>query len=150
MSPECFDPEKFGLKDGRPTKHSDCYALGMVIYEVLSGRVPFFRHHGYRVVSRILEGKHPERPRGVEEMLFTDGLWDILEHCWRPNPGDRLNIKDVLQYLDAVSLHWTPFSPEALAVGDLDSSCGEITESVPSQAVVSLVVFFPWLLVLIM
>ena len=43
MSPELLDPGKFGLKDGCPTKESDCYALGMVIYEVLSGQAPFPR-----------------------------------------------------------------------------------------------------------
>ena len=37
MSPELLDPERFGMpesEDSRPTKQSDCYALGMVIYEV--------------------------------------------------------------------------------------------------------------------
>jgi len=34
MSPELLDPGMFGLDNGRPTKQSDCYALGMVIYEV--------------------------------------------------------------------------------------------------------------------
>ena len=37
MSPELMDPERFGmpeLEDNRPTRQSDCYALGMVIYEV--------------------------------------------------------------------------------------------------------------------
>jgi len=37
MSPELLDPERFGmpeLEDNRPTRQSDCYALGMVIYEV--------------------------------------------------------------------------------------------------------------------
>ena len=34
MSPELHHPEKFGITDYRPTKQSDCYALGMVIYEV--------------------------------------------------------------------------------------------------------------------
>ena len=33
MSPELLDPSRFG-SDGRPTPESDCYALGMVIYEV--------------------------------------------------------------------------------------------------------------------
>ena len=37
MSPELLDPERFGVPESegnRPTKQSDCYALGMVIYEV--------------------------------------------------------------------------------------------------------------------
>ena len=37
MSPELMDPERFGMpesEDNRPTRQSDCYALGMVIYEV--------------------------------------------------------------------------------------------------------------------
>ena len=44
MSPEVLDPERFGMpqSEDRPTKQSDCYALGMAIYEVgvrLSGFV---------------------------------------------------------------------------------------------------------------
>jgi len=37
MSPELLHPERFGIpesEDNRPTRQSDCYALGMVIYEV--------------------------------------------------------------------------------------------------------------------
>jgi hypothetical protein len=37
MSPELLDPELFGVPESegdRPTRQSDCYALGMVIYEV--------------------------------------------------------------------------------------------------------------------
>ena len=37
MSPELLDPERFGIPQSegdRPTRQSDCYALGMVIYEV--------------------------------------------------------------------------------------------------------------------
>lgn len=33
-SPELLVPEQFKFNDARPTKQSDCYALGMVIYEV--------------------------------------------------------------------------------------------------------------------
>ena len=33
MSPELLDPTQFGSK-GHLTRESDCYALGMVIYEV--------------------------------------------------------------------------------------------------------------------
>ena len=44
MSPELLDPERFGMlesEDNRPTRQSDCYALGMAIYEV-SGCVSRF------------------------------------------------------------------------------------------------------------
>jgi len=44
MSPELLDPERFGMpesEDNRPTRQSDCYALGMVIYEVGAGMGKF-------------------------------------------------------------------------------------------------------------
>ena len=37
MSPELLHPERFKMpesENNRPTRQSDCYALGMVIYEV--------------------------------------------------------------------------------------------------------------------
>ena len=81
MSPELFDPEKFDLKDSRQTKHSDCYALGMVVYEVLSGRVPFSRHHGLAIIWAIMKGERPARPRGEDGKWFTDGIWSLMERC---------------------------------------------------------------------
>ena len=34
MSPELLDPTYFG-SNGHPTREADCYALGMVVYEVI-------------------------------------------------------------------------------------------------------------------
>ena len=34
MSPEVLWPERRGAKDGKPTKESDVYSLGILIYEV--------------------------------------------------------------------------------------------------------------------
>ena len=45
MSPELLYPKEFGFKECRPTKPSDCYALGMVIYEV----------RGRSIVAELLE-----------------------------------------------------------------------------------------------
>jgi len=108
MSPELFYPEDFGLKESRRTKYSDCYALGMVIYEVLSGQVPFPRHDAFAVVAKVGRGERPERPEGAEGKWFTDVVWRILDHCWAPKRDDRPSIEDVLRSLEEASSSWTP------------------------------------------
>lgn len=117
MSPELLDPESFGLKDSRGTKSSDCYALGMVVYEVLSGHKPFYRCAVCLVVvHRVLRGERPERPQEIEGEWFTGGIWGILEHCWKREPSDRPSINSVLQCLEEASKFWTPPSSSLMEV----------------------------------
>ena len=96
MSPELFDPGKFGLSESFPTKESDCYALGMVIYEVLSGSVPFASYKEVVVISKVLEGHRPERPTND----FTDGIWEVVQRCWEPQPHDRIDARTALLGLE--------------------------------------------------
>ena len=112
MSPELLDPDRFGLEDGQPTKNSDCYALGMVILEVLSGKPPFSNYSGLIVIRKIVEGERPERPQGAEELWFTSGLWGMLEQCWSSQPERRPTIDAVLQYLKQDSTAWQPLPPD--------------------------------------
>ena len=96
MSPERIAPQRFGFKDGRPTIPSDCYALGMVIYETISGKLPFHKHADMVVFMKVVEGERPAR--GVR---FTTSLWEVLERCWAPKPNDRPSIEGILQCLEA-------------------------------------------------
>lgn len=106
MSPERLDPDQFGVKDSRPTKESDCYALGMVILEVLSGKAPFVQDNNDLVVmQKVLKGEYPERPQGVS---FVDVLWETLQACWSPQPNDRPTAEAVLECLMEVSPAWLP------------------------------------------
>ena len=99
MSPELIDPSKFNLEESRPTKQSDCYALGMVIYEVLSEQVPFAPREGTAIIPKVVGGERPERPRGREGAQFTDELWRMLGDCWKPQPDDRPSLDIVLRCL---------------------------------------------------
>ncbi|KAF9644749.1 kinase-like protein [Thelephora ganbajun] len=100
MSPELLDPESFNLKGIRLTKESDCYALGMVIYEILSGQVPFGKRGGpFVALSKVLCGERPPRPQGEAGELFTDDIWEVVELCWKPRPSDRAIANDVLECL---------------------------------------------------
>ena len=96
MGPELIDPSKFNLKESRLTTKSDCYALGMVIYEVLSGQVPFSPYERTAIIPKVLDGERPGRPQEGEGVLFTDGLWRMLGDCWKSLPDDRPSLDVVL------------------------------------------------------
>ena len=113
MSPELLDPDQFGHGDGQVTKESDCYALGMVILEVLSGEPPFPNCHEIAVMGKVIKGERPGRPQGKEEVWFTDDLWEILRQCWLPQPERRPTIKAVLQCLERGSTAWQPLPPDS-------------------------------------
>jgi len=106
MSPELFDPK---IEDHRRTKYSDCYALGMVIYEVLSRHIPFHKDPNLVVVVKVVNGGRPERPKGAEGIVwFTDDVWGALERCWTSRPENRPSLEDILQCMEKASGSWTP------------------------------------------
>ena len=94
MSPGLINPQRFKLDKSRPTKPSDCYALGMAIYETIGGHLPFHKEQTPTVLTKVQDGHRPPR-----ESCFTDSLWKMLEECWKPQPGDRPSIEDVLRRL---------------------------------------------------
>ena len=97
MSPELIVPEKFGFEKSHPAESSDCYALGMVIYETVSGNVPFHEYKDAAASVKVIQGERPTRGD-----MFSDDLWKMMELCWASQPNDRPNIFDVLQGLQMV------------------------------------------------
>ena len=108
MSPELLCPSNFDLKDSRPTKESDRYALGMVTYEVLNGKAPFAASPDFIVTRKVIEGERPERPEGVQGLWFTGDLWGMLKRCWATRSKDRPSIEAVFECLEQVSKAWRP------------------------------------------
>ena len=94
MSPEPLSPEKFGVSERQQTEELDCYALRMVVYEVLSGHGPF------PIFCKVLNGEHPLRPQDEAGRLITDDIWDVLERCWKTDPKERASAQEVLQRLE--------------------------------------------------
>jgi len=129
MSPELLDPEWFGMLESegnRPTRQSDCYALGMVIYEVgvhvnelcherltndaqvLCGHQPFFEiQSDVLVMNAIVGGDRPKKPERAMHLGFSDELWRVVERCWLEDRGARPDVEEILRCLNGSSLSWS-------------------------------------------
>ncbi|KDQ15687.1 hypothetical protein BOTBODRAFT_173766 [Botryobasidium botryosum FD-172 SS1] len=84
------------LDTGQRTGSSDIWAWGFLVYEVITGKVPFQDVPGQvAVMRRILDGELPT----AKETPEFDGaapLWDLVQWCWSAEPGDRPTINECL------------------------------------------------------
>ncbi|KLO14151.1 kinase-like protein, partial [Schizopora paradoxa] len=81
--------------EGRHTMMTDIWAFGMVVYELLTRRLPFYELKiDVRVSLAIMGGRLPSQPLSLDD---GDGklLWSICQECWRRNPTDRPNIASI-------------------------------------------------------
>jgi energy-coupling factor transporter ATP-binding protein EcfA2 len=70
-------PEQTGRINREPDERSDLYALGMIFYEMLAGKLPFQAHsaeewvHAHlAIVPSPLRELHPEMPGTLEDMIM--------------------------------------------------------------------------------
>jgi len=134
MAPELLEPSRFD-SNGRPTRESDCYALGMVIYEVgwlrslrlspihpsqvLTGLRPFHGLCAYEPVPAILRGQRPEKPIGAESLGLSCDLWGLVQLCWSESSSIRPTAQRLFDHLSLASLAWAP--PPMYPVGEVEA-----------------------------
>ena len=102
MAPELFLPTKFGLERGRPSKEADVYALGMTMYQVLTGKPPFRPTRKAAIIRAVISGERPAKPEDAEEIGMTEVVWNLLRECWREDRMTRPNISDILLWVDEI------------------------------------------------
>ncbi|KAF9784796.1 kinase-like domain-containing protein [Thelephora terrestris] len=103
MSPELLIGE-----GSTPTRQSDCYALGMVVYEVLTGLRPFYHLGTYAVVIAVQKGERPKRPPNARSLGFSDVLWGLTVRCWSKSSTARPTAQALLDCLQDASHIWVP------------------------------------------
>lgn len=147
MSPELLNAYSLGL-DGPPSRESDCYALGMTIYQVsgflffgaipfthlqvLSGLPPFFHLWSPVVACAVLVGERPKQPPNASSLGFTNTLWGLLQSCWSESASARPTSQQLLDYLQPASLTWIPpsrLSPSPATGGIVDSFGSDTTSA---------------------
>ncbi|MGE5199275.1 MAG: protein kinase domain-containing protein [Rhodospirillaceae bacterium] len=85
---------------GQPADaRSDIWALGIVLYELVSGQRPFQGKTGFELSSAILNQPVPAVPPAVPAPLAA-----VIDHCLAKEPGDRYQRADeVRAALDAAA-----------------------------------------------
>lgn len=108
MAPEILDPETFGLSKLLFSRASDIYSLAMVMWEVFTGRLPFYQMHrdSIVVIQVVLRDLRPKRPTRATTLGLSDTVWTLMEKCWSRGAKARPQIQTVLtqlqsEYLDS-------------------------------------------------
>ena len=84
-SPAYMAPE---LIEGKPLDfRTDVFAVGIVLYQLATGQLPFAGKNPHEVLRRIGEGRFAD-PRTVNR-LIGDGLGRIMRRALARNPDDR-------------------------------------------------------------
>jgi serine/threonine protein kinase len=84
-TPEYMSPEQ--AQGHRVGPASDIYALGIVVYEIFTGRVPF---RGETPISTILKHLHDAPPLDLPDAAaIPTAVREVLRRCLAKVPGDR-------------------------------------------------------------
>ncbi|KAF7375734.1 Protein kinase domain-containing protein [Mycena sanguinolenta] len=87
-------------RGGDNDKLTDIYAFACFVYELLTGKAPFPElYSDVAVAMAVLEGRRPSRPQSCSGTPSLNGLWNLLQNCWRENPADRPTASHVVQIL---------------------------------------------------
>ncbi|CAI2178866.1 19462_t:CDS:2 [Funneliformis geosporum] len=91
MAPEVFHGQDY-------TTASDIYSLGMIMWELMTGRRPFWDHdHDTHLIIRICDNIRPPIVTNAPE-----GYIELMEKCWHSDPNKRPTANYLKEVVDSM------------------------------------------------
>lgn len=91
-------PELIKDNQFRPTARCDTYSFAMLILECITEQMPFsnITREAKVIHAKISKNQRPPRPDGNHHI--SNELWELMNHCWSAEPGDRPSMDHVHRF----------------------------------------------------
>ncbi|GBC22097.2 kinase-like domain-containing protein [Rhizophagus irregularis DAOM 181602=DAOM 197198] len=92
-----IDPKKFNIESYSLNKKSDVYSVGVLLWEILSGKPPFEDESDVNLAVRIL--------KGLREKIIPNTSIDyekLYTECWDGEPDNRPPMNEVVKRLKTI------------------------------------------------
>jgi serine/threonine protein kinase len=87
MAPEMLQSTQY-------TEKVDVYSYGIILFELLTGEIPFANENGFALPLQIIKGVRPVLPKNIHKK------WQkLVTVCWHDKPSKRPSFDKVVETL---------------------------------------------------
>ncbi|KAF0467435.1 kinase-like protein [Gigaspora margarita] len=107
IEPQCLIDQTYKFD-----KKSDVYSLGVILWEISSGKIPFQSIPEHSIADHISQGNREESMEGTPSQYI-----ELYKQCWDKDPNIRPETNSILETLNKLTLNGTsdqPISNESL------------------------------------
>jgi serine/threonine protein kinase/tetratricopeptide (TPR) repeat protein len=138
-TPKYMSPEQ--VEGGKIDSRSDLYSLGLVIYEMATGEVPFSGDSTWQVMYQRVK-ENPRDPKLVNPAL-PDWICRVILHCLEKVPANRYQTaQEIMADLDAHRSSASSHSHSQSVVLEINPRAAKWTGALVGVFVLLVIVFF--------
>ncbi len=132
-SPKYMAPEQ--IRGERVDIRTDVYSLGIIMYEMLTGKVPFERQTSLNTLMAQVNDKPPRLQETNPKITVSAEMEDLIVRCMAKNPAERVaSMDEVLGILKRIQAPGMTVTGEYRALGSTGSGPFPRVEPTPKHS----------------